>query len=67
MMPVISLHRFYHGHVEQVADTYSGQIGPLIIYEKGVLNGHGLPKVNTIITAVSMYCLLAFVHAMPRN
>eukprot|EP00904_Undaria_pinnatifida_P009447 jgi/Undpi1/5632/HiC_scaffold_2.g00907.m1 len=35
---------FYHGHVEPVPDMYSGQIGPLIIYEKGVLNRRGLPR-----------------------
>lgn len=43
-----ALRRFYHGHVEPVMDMYSGQIGPLIIYEQGVLNGHGLPTVSIV-------------------
>ncbi|CAM9706720.1 unnamed protein product, partial [Laminaria digitata] len=34
---------FYHGHVESVQDMYSGLIGPLIIYEEGVLDKHGMP------------------------
>ncbi|CAM9748815.1 unnamed protein product, partial [Pylaiella littoralis] len=34
---------FYHGHVSSVADIYSGQMGPLIIYNEGVLDRHGLP------------------------
>lgn len=39
--------RFYHGHVEAVADIYSGQMGPLIVYEKGILDSDGLPSVST--------------------
>ena len=38
--------RFYHGHVESVEDMYSGLIGPLIIYEEGILDDHGLPTVS---------------------
>eukprot|EP00904_Undaria_pinnatifida_P009398 jgi/Undpi1/5589/HiC_scaffold_2.g00865.m1 len=34
---------FYHGHVDSVPDMYAGQIGPLIIYEEGVLDKNGMP------------------------
>lgn len=43
---VVVSRRFYHGHVESVEDMYSGLIGPLIIYEKGTLDNHGLPTVS---------------------
>lgn len=56
----IILGRFYHGHVEPVPDMYSGQIGPLIIYEKGVLNRRGLPRVSIFRIAVFRRCLVVF-------
>ena len=48
------LHRFYHGHVDSVRDIYAGQMGPLIIYKKGVLNSRGLPKASISFHAVPL-------------
>lgn len=55
-----TLRRFYHGHVESVQDIYSGLVGPLIIYEEGILDDHGLPTVSFIWTAaVDLLTILA--------
>ena len=42
------IRRFYHGHVDSVPDMYAGQIGPLIIYEEGVLDKNGMPTVSIV-------------------
>jgi hephaestin len=34
----------YHGHTDEVADTYAGLIGPMIITKRGMANPDGSPK-----------------------
>jgi manganese oxidase len=34
----------YHGHTDEVTDTYAGLIGPIIITRKGMANPDGSPK-----------------------
>jgi len=34
----------YHSHVSETKDTYSGLIGPVIVYAEGVLQKNGLPE-----------------------
>jgi len=43
--------RFYHGHVTSVADQYSGQIAPLIVYKPGILDEEGMPTVRSTVSA----------------
>jgi len=34
----------YHGHTDEVADTYSGLMGPMIVTKKGMARDDGSPK-----------------------
>jgi manganese oxidase len=34
----------YHGHTDEISDTYAGLVGPIIITRKGMANADGSPK-----------------------
>ena len=38
----------YHSHADEVADTYAGLMGPLVITRRGMLRPDGRPKESTV-------------------